>query len=586
MGKKWNLNPILKIKDFNCLYLELEKDLEKMRGFVDLLGPDISKKKFREILEFSEISEEKIARLGALPGLMEAVNQRDAEAKLLKSRVENLALKWSEVGIKMSLWLKGKGDPHLDDRNAKRIFGVVKDLQYGLKRSRLLAKYSLLEREENIVVNKDINGMGVLEELREMIAAEMEYEIEIRGRKKKLKTQSELLALVYDPDSETRKAAYGALLTKQKENLPKFFAIYQAVVKDWAYETKLRGYKNAMAVRNLANDVPNEAVEKLLESCSKNRGIFQEYFKWKAKELGKEKLERSDLYAPIAKKERKYTISETKELVLGGLSKFSDKFYKFGKELIDGEQIDWMPKLNKRSGAFCATISPKIKPYIMLNFTGKQRDVSTLAHEVGHGIHSMYASGLHPSAQNANLPLAETASTLAEMILFEEILKQEKDGEIRKALLADKMADAYATICRQNYFVLFEKEAHKKIPEGMRAEDLSNLYFNNLKEQLGESVEISPDFRYEWSYISHIFASPFYCYAYNFGGLLSLGLYARYKENPGVWRKRIETILAAGGSRNPEEVLREVKIDIRNPGFWQESFEIIREWQRKLIKIK
>ena len=158
-----------------------------MKKHVDELKPDISKEKFKEILEFCEISEEKWPGSGALPGLMEAVNQRDAEAKLLKSRVENLALKWSEAGIKMSLWLKGKREPKLDDKNAKRIFGVISDLEYGLKRSRLLAKYSLPEREENIIVNKDINGMGVLGELREMIAAEMEYEIEIKGRKKKLK---------------------------------------------------------------------------------------------------------------------------------------------------------------------------------------------------------------------------------------------------------------------------------------------------------------------------------------------------------------------------------------------------------------
>ena len=585
MDGKWNLDPILKIKDFDGLYLELEKDLEKMRKYVGELKPDISLKKFKEILEFSEEEEEKMARLGGLPGLMEVVNQIDPQAKLLKSKVENLALRWSEVGIIMSLWIRGKREPILDDKNAKRIFGVITDLQYGLKRSRELAKYSLLEREENIIVNKDVNGMGVLEELREMISAEMEYEIEIGGKKKLIKTQSELLALVYDPRDGVRKAAYEALLLKQKENLPKFFAMYSAVVKDWNYEKKLRGYKSAITVRNLANDVPDEAVEELLGSCSINRGIFQEYFKWKAMELGKEKLERSDVYAPIAKKEKKYTIEETKELVLESLSQFSDKFYKFGKEIILGKQIDWMPKLNKRSGAFCATISPKIKPYIMLNFTGTQRDVSTLAHEVGHGIHSMYADKHYPSAQNASLPLAETASTLVEMILFEKILAAEKDKEIRRAMLSDKMADAYATICRQNYFILFEKETHKKVPQGLRAEDLSDLYFKNLKDQFGESVLVSPDFRYEWSYISHIFASPFYCYAYNFGELLSLGLYARYKNDPKVWRGRIEKILEAGGSKNPKEVLNSIGIDTRNSGFFQESFDIIAGWQKQLTKI-
>ena len=238
------------------------------------------------------------------------------------------------------------------------------------------------------------------------------------------------------------------------------------MVKDWAYEVKLRGYKNAMAVRNLVNDVPDEAVDELLESCSKNRGVFQEYFKWKARKLGKEKLERSDLYAPIAKKERKYTISETKELVLGSLAKFSDKFYKFGKELIEGEQIDWMPKLNKRSGAFCATISPKIKPYIMLNFTGTQRDVSTLAHEAGHGIHSMYASGHYPSAQSANLPLAETASTLAEMILFEEMLAREKRRGNKKRCWRTKWPTLMPQFCGRTILFYLKRKPTKKYREG------------------------------------------------------------------------------------------------------------------------
>jgi len=183
MKKTWKLDDILPIGQFGNLYREIEKDLEKMRKYVGELKPDISKEKFKEILEFSEEEEEKMARLGGLPGLMEAVNQKDAEAKLLKSKVENLALRWSEVGIKMSLWIKGKRKPKLDDKNAKRIFGVITDLEYGLKRSRLLAKYSLPEHEENIIVNKDVNGMGVLEELREMISAEMEYEIEIDGKK-------------------------------------------------------------------------------------------------------------------------------------------------------------------------------------------------------------------------------------------------------------------------------------------------------------------------------------------------------------------------------------------------------------------
>lgn len=241
-----------------------------------------------------------------------------------------------------------------------------------------------------------------------------------------------------------------------------------------------------------------------------------------------------------------------------------------------------MPNKDKRGGAFCVTVAPEITPYVMLNFTGKSRDVSTLAHELGHGIHSLYANKHHPSSQQANLPLAETASTLAELILFEKVMEKETDKEIKKAWLSDKMADAYATICRQNYFIKFEIAAHKVIEEGISADDLSKLYFESLKEQFGNSVSIDPLFKYEWSYISHIFESPFYCYAYNFGELVSYALFANYKKDPRTWVKIIEKILEAGGSEEPQKILQSAKIDICSPKFWQDSFKIISAWEEKL----
>jgi oligoendopeptidase F len=303
-------------------------------------------------------------------------------------------------------------------------------------------------------------------------------------------------------------------------------------------------------------------------------------------ELNKSKLERHDIYAPIDKKDFKIEREEAIKLVIESLNKFCPKFGQYAREIIDAQHIDWLPKKDKRGGAFCATIIPTIKPYVLLNFTGKIRDVSTLAHELGHGIHSLYAQNHYSSSQHANLPLAETASTLAEMILFEEILDKERDPIIKKSLLSDKMADAYATILRQNYFVMFEKEAHNIIPDGIKVEDLSKMYLKNLKEQFGNSVKIDPLFAYEWSYISHIFDSPFYCYAYNFGELLALGLYKKYKENPKVWLPRIEKILEAGGSRNPSELLLENGINIRSESFWKNSFDIIREWQYELDRIQ
>ena len=585
MNLKWNLDDILKKEEFEGLFDEVKIDAKILEKWVGKLKPTMSKELFEDFLNFDEEMSVKMARLGYLPNLMESINQKDSEAKFLRDKTEKLQLKISETAVKISMWLKGLRGPILDDKNAKRLFGVVKDLEYGLTYARDMVKHNLSEEIENLIINKDLNGIGTVCELREMMETEIEYSLKIGKKVKKIKTQSDLVALFYNPKAEIRKAAYIELLVKQKKNLHKFFAAYSAIVKDWGYEAKLRKYESAIEVRNIGNDIPNEAVDELLKVCQINRDIFHKFFKWKAGELEKNKLERFDIYAPLDKIDKKIEKEKAINLVLTSFDKFTPKFGLYARQIIESQHIDWMPKKDKRGGAFCATIAPQIKPYILLNFTDKTRDVSTLAHELGHGIHSMYAQNHYSSAQHAPLPLAETASTLAEIILFEEILRQETNNKIKKSLLADKMADSYATILRQNYFVMFEKEAHEIIPNGIKMEDLSKVYLKNLKDQFGSSVKIDNIFQYEWSYISHIFDSPFYCYAYNFGELLALGLYKKYKEDKNLWLPRIENILTAGGSQNPQKLLLKNGIDIESKSFWNDSFEIIRGWQRELERL-
>ena len=574
---KWKLDDILKENEFDILYKEIERDGEELKKWVKKLSPQITRDDFKKLLLFEEAVGIKMARLSYLPYLIGAVNQKNKKAKIMKSRAEDLGLKISNDGAKIGLWIQGKRGPFLDKKNAERLFSVIDDLEYSLTKSRQGAKYSLKEREEEIIRHKDASGTEVLGEIREMISTGFSYKI----GKRKIKTQAELLALVYNPKRELREAAYKALLNKQKDNIDKFFAIYQGIVKDWAYEAKLRGYKNSIEVRNWGNDIPNKAVESLLSVCTENRKIFWRYFEWKAKELGLRKLKRSDIYAPLTKKDKKYSYEEAQKLVLDAFGGFSKKFYEGAQKIINDGHIDVNPGENKRSGAFCATVEPKISPYIMLNFTGKSRDISTLAHELGHGIHSLLANKHLASVQQANLPLAETASTLAELVLFEKMLSTEKDKEVKKAWLVEKMSDAYATICRQNYFVKFEIEAHQKMAEGLNSEKLSMMYLKNLKEQFGTSVEIEPMFAYEWSYISHIFESPFYCYAYNFGELLSYSLFMKYKQDK-KFLEKIEKLLSFGGSKNPVELLKEVGVKIEEKEFWQKGFEVVSNWQKEL----
>lgn len=585
--EKWNLDDLLKIDDFDLVLSEIKNEMNNWNKRWESIHPKMGQNEFKEFIEADEKLGDKISKLIYLPHLMEAVNQKDTQAKLLKGKANDLIIEYSNLTRKFGHWLKGKaetGKEILDDKEAKRLFATIPDLTYKLERTRMAEKHTLKEKEEEIITNKDINGIEVVRDLRTLIETEFEYDVIIKGKHKKIKTQSELLNLVHSTKSEVREAAYRALFEKQKQNIDKFFMIYQAIVKDWKFEKEIRGFNSPISVRNFENDISDKTIEVLLTCCQKNSNVFQKYFKYKANKLGVKKLSRFDIYAPISKEKNvKINYNQALKMVLEAYEDFSGEFAQKAKRIIDKKHIDNWPNENKQSGAFCATATPNTEPYVLLNFVGNKRDVFTMAHELGHGAHSLFAEKHFPSAQQANLPLAETASTLGEMLLMDKILSQEKDVSKRKELIAEKMDDSFATILRQSYFTLFEIRAHEAIGKGITEEDLSKIWLETLNEQFGDSVDVDPIFRYEWSYISHIFETPFYCYAYNFGELLTMSLYKRYKEDK-KFTQEIEKLLSYGGSISPDKALKEIGVETEDENFWQGGFEILKEWQKELDK--
>jgi oligoendopeptidase F len=233
---------------------------------------------------------------------------------------------------------------------------------------------------------------------------------------------------------------------------------------------------------------------------------------------------------------------------------------------------------NKQSGAFCSTVSPSIEPFVLLNFDGTLRDISTMAHEFGHAIHSVLASDKPISVQHPSLPLAETASVFGEMILNDKLLNTVPKKE-KRILLAEQIDDFYATIMRQAYFTIFEIDAHKMVgrESATTTDQLCDLYIDNLKTQFGTSMKLSDDFKYEWLYIPHFYHSPFYCYAYSFGNLLVLSLYQQFKKEGNDFIPKYLSILSSGGSRKPEDLLQENEIDITKESFWQKGFDFVSE---------
>ena len=221
-------------------------------------------------------------------------------------------------------------------------------------------------------------------------------------------------------------------------------------------------------------------------------------------------------------------------------------------------------------------------PYVFLNHTGDAQSLKTLAHEMGHAVHSVLAEKRFPHVAHSTLPMAETASVFAEMLLHDTLMR-EATPEDRVAILSEKLAEIYATVMRQAYFVLFEKEAHKLVPEGATTDELNAVYLKQLREQFGP-VQVPDDFQREWQYIPHIFATPFYCYSYSFGMLLSLALYGKYRSEGASFVPKYEALLAAGGSDAPERLLKPLGVDIRSRAFWQGGFDIVREMMDELEK--
>ena len=245
------------------------------------------------------------------------------------------------------------------------------------------------------------------------------------------------------------------------------------------------------------------------------------------------------------------------------------------QRMFDEDRLDSEVRKGKRGGAFCATIVPEMTPWVLLNYQSRAEDVATMAHELGHAIHSMLASEHSLFTFHASLPLAETASTFGEMMLIDRLLEDEDDADVRRDLLFKQMDDAYATIMRQAFFALFERQAHDLIHQGASVDELAEAYLENLKTQFGDAVEVNGEYRWEWVSIPHIYQVPFYVYAYAFGQLLVLSLYQQFKAEGESFKPRYLKILTAGGSESPAAILSEAGIDITRAEFWQGGFDVL-----------
>jgi oligoendopeptidase F len=567
---------------------EIEQAIEKLDASVvdfekhrEQLTADISKNKFVGILQNYEGITRQISTVGAFASLSFSEDTQDQKVQAFMAQMQQLGAQIENRIMFFKLWWK-----NLDDRAAARLLEVSGDYRYWLEALRLQKPYTLSEPEEKIVNLKDVNGTHALVTLNSVITNRYSFQLEVDGEEKEL-SREELQVYYRDPDPAMREAAYKELYRVYEADGPILGQIYQSILRDWRSEgVDMRGYAAPIAIRNLANDIPDDVVDTLLEVCRKNAPLFHRFFQLKARWLGVDRLRRYDIYAPVAQSEKTYPYSDAVEMVLDSFHQFDPRMAELVQRVFDQDHIDSEVRKGKRSGAFCATVTPDLTPWVLQSYNGTPRDVSTMAHELGHAVHSMLAAHhtaltLHPS-----LPLAETASTFAEMLLVDHLLEIEENPDVRRDILFGQMDDAYATIMRQAYFAMFERQAHERVHEGAAVDDLSGIYLDNLKDQFGDSLDLSEDFSFEWLAIPHFYFAPFYVYAYSFGQLLVLSLYKQYKEEGEGFIPRYLDILTAGGSASPDEILANAGIDMREEAFWQGGFDVVKRSLEQLEAIE
>ena len=580
---RWSLADLFPSADASEMqqaFSSLEQKVAQFETIRPALTETISPADFMQFVRQVEEINVEGGRLYGFTSLQFAEDTQNQTAQSLLTRVQQLFAELTNRTLFFSLWWKD-----LPDAPAEQLMAVSGDYRYWLDEMRHFKPHTLTEAEEKIINIKDVTGAGALSLLYDSITNRYTFKMQAGGETREL-TRGELMVYARDVNPDLRAAAYQELYRVYGNDGPILGQIYQALVRDWRNEqVGLRKFATPISARNLGNDIPDAVVDILLKVCQKNRGVFERFFKLKARMLNIPHLRRYDIYAPVAAADKQYTFAQSADMVFDSFTQFDTHFAELAERVFKTNHLDSEVRKGKRGGAFCSTPVHNQTPWVLLNFQGKPSDVATMAHELGHAIHSQLAAKHTAFTAGASLPLAETASTFAEMMLVDRLMAEETDEGVRRDLLFRQVDDAYATIQRQAYFALFERQAHEMIANGASVDELSDVYLQTLKEQFGDAVEVGDEFRWEWVSIPHIYEVPFYVYAYAFGQLLVLSLYQQYKLEGEAFKPRYVKILSTGGSQAPVKLLADAGIDITRAEFWQGGFDVISGLVDKLEKI-
>ena len=463
-----------------------------------------------------------------------------------------------------------------DERVEELLAGEGLDFcRHHLRNVRRYREHLLSEPEDKILAEKALTGASAWTRLFEELSSAIEVELPTDAPEKvALDVALSRLSLA---DREARRTSAEAVTAALAPGLRTRAFLFNTLLADKATDDRLRRYPHWLAARNLANEASDESVQALIEAVRGRYEIARRWYRLKAKLLGIERLADYDRMAAVTEDEVTFPFAHAREIVQDCYASFSPELGALVKRFFDERRIDAPTRPAKRGGAFCAAAVPSLFPYVLLNYTSRRRDVLTLAHELGHGVHFALAARQGVFHQSTPLTLAETASVFGETIVFGRLLEEDSSPASRLALLAENLEDTIATVFRQVAMNRFEGLVHTaRREEGeLSVARLGELWTESQQELFGDSVEVTDGYRTWWSYIPHFINSPGYVYAYAYGQLLALSVYQRYEHTGPELVPRYLELLAAGGSKSPEELGRIVGVELGDPGFWEAGLDLV-----------
>jgi oligoendopeptidase F len=511
----------------------------------------LSSTEFAGALKAYEEIDARIAKVGTYISLCYAQAMGDAEiGRFYATTQESLTQSASQL-LFFSLEIN-----RLEEKQIEALLAAAELAHYRpfVRDCRVLAPYQLEERLEQLLLEKSLTGFSAWNRLFDETLAGMRFKV--GDEFLPLEATLDLLA---DKSAQKRQAGAKALGAGLGEKIQSFSLIYNTLIKDKEIEDRWRGYAQPYSARNLSNLVEDDVVEALVAATQRAYpDLSHRYYRLKAGWFGGQSLPYWDRNAPLAgASDRRIPWAEAQEVVLGAYREFSPVLGEIGARFFTEGWIDAAPRPGKSPGAFAHPCVPSVHPYILLNYQGRSRDVMTLAHELGHGIHQVLAGQTqgHLLAQTP-LTLAETASVFGEMLTFQSLLAKQHAPKARMALLAAKVEDMLNTVIRQIAFFTFERQVHLERRKGeITAERLGEIWLEVQTQSLGPAIDFDAEYRHYWAYIGHFIHTPFYVYAYAFGDCLVNALYAIYEQRPKGFAAQYQALLAAGGSKRHGELL-------------------------------